>query len=55
MEPFVTFQPGEKIHYACDYQNDLDQVVTTGSSAQTNEMCMAIMYYFPASAGGSCR
>ena len=31
-----------------------DQVVTAGPSANTNEMCMAIMYYFPASAGGSC-
>ncbi len=53
-EPFMTFQPGEKLHYRCDYQNDLPQVVTTGPSADTNEMCMAITYYFPASAGGSC-
>jgi hypothetical protein len=53
-EPFITFQPGETLHYACDYTNDLDQIVTAGPSADTNEMCMAITYYFPASAGGSC-
>ena len=48
------FMPGEKFHYECQYMNDLDQVVTAGPSADTNEMCMAITYYFPASAGGSC-
>ena len=53
-EPYLTFQAGEKFHYKCDYMNDLDQVVTAGPSADTNEMCMAITYYFPASAGGSC-
>jgi hypothetical protein len=53
-EPFLTFQTGEKFHYACDYKNDLNQLVTSGPSADTNEMCMAITYYFPASAGGSC-
>jgi hypothetical protein len=53
-EPYLTFQPGEKFHYSCDYQNDLNQVVTSGPSAATNEMCMAITYYFPASAGGTC-
>jgi hypothetical protein len=54
-DPYMTFKQGEKIHYDCEYMNDLDQVVTAGPSAQSNEMCMAIMYYFPASAGGSCR
>jgi hypothetical protein len=54
-DPFMTFQPGEKFHYDCEYMNDLNQVVTTGPSAATNEMCMAITYYFPGSAGGSCR
>lgn len=53
-DPYETFKQGEKIHYECDYMNDLDTLVTAGPSAQTNEMCMAIMYYFPASAGGSC-
>jgi hypothetical protein len=53
-DPFLTFMPGEKFHYECQYMNDLDQIVTAGPSADTNEMCMAITYYFPASAGGSC-
>jgi hypothetical protein len=53
-DPFMTFQTGEKFHYHCEYMNDLNQYVTSGPSAATNEMCMAITYYFPASAGGSC-
>jgi hypothetical protein len=53
-DPYLTFKAGEKFHYSCDYENDLNQVVTSGPSAATNEMCMAITYYFPASAGGSC-
>jgi Copper type II ascorbate-dependent monooxygenase, C-terminal domain len=52
--PFFTFQAGEKLHYSCSYQNDLAQTVTVGASADRNEMCMAINYFFPASAGGSC-
>jgi hypothetical protein len=51
---FLTFKSGEKFHYSCTYQNDLDQTVTVGTSAATNEMCMAITYFYPASAGGSC-
>jgi hypothetical protein len=52
--PYLTFAAGEKFHYSCQYMNDLNQLVTSGPSAQTNEMCMAITYHFPASAGGSC-
>jgi hypothetical protein len=51
---FLTFKAGEKFHYRCDYVNDLDQLVTVGSSADVNEMCMAITYFFPASAAGTC-
>jgi hypothetical protein len=51
---FLTFKQGEKFHYSCTYQNDLDQLVTVGTSAAVNEMCMAITYFYPASAGGSC-
>jgi hypothetical protein len=53
-DPYLTFMPGEKFHYTCQYMNDLPQVVTAGPSAATNEMCMAITYYFPSSATGSC-
>ncbi|HEX4339700.1 MAG TPA: hypothetical protein VH062_27520 [Polyangiaceae bacterium] len=52
--PFLTFKTGEKFHYSCSYQNDRAQVVTVGTSAETNEMCMAITYFFPAMSGGSC-
>jgi hypothetical protein len=53
-DPYLTFKTGEKFHYSCQYMNDIDQIVTAGPSAATNEMCMAITYYFPASAGGTC-
>jgi hypothetical protein len=53
--PFLTFKAGEKFHYSCSYQNDRNSVVTVGNSAELNEMCMAVTYFFPASAGGSCR
>jgi hypothetical protein len=46
--PFLTFQPGEKFHYTCTYQNDRASVVTVGTSAEKNEMCMAEAYFFPA-------
>ena len=42
------YQFSEKLAYRCDYQNDLAQTVTTGDSAATDEMCMAVGYFFPA-------
>jgi hypothetical protein len=53
--PFLTFKPGEKLRYSCSYQNDRNTLVTVGNSAELNEMCMAVTYFFPASAAGSCR
>jgi hypothetical protein len=44
-EPFQEF--GSHLSYRCDYDNDTDDVVTTGASAETDEMCMAVGYYFP--------
>jgi hypothetical protein len=52
--PYLTFAAGEKFHYSCTYQNDRSTTVTVGTSAETNEMCMAITYFFPATSGGSC-
>jgi len=43
-----------KLTYHCDYQNDLDQQVTTGDSAATDEMCMAVGYMFPATSPTYC-
>jgi hypothetical protein len=43
--PFQEFS--NPLRYRCDYENDTDTPVTTGSSAETDEMCMAVGYYFP--------
>jgi hypothetical protein len=45
--PFLTFASG-KITYACTYDNPSNQAIRSGESAQTDEMCMATTYYFPA-------
>lgn len=37
-----------KITYECDYTNPTNNTIVQGQSAQTNEMCMATGYYFPA-------
>ena len=39
---------GNQLEYRCEYKNDLSQTVTTGDSAETDEMCMAVGYFFPA-------
>jgi hypothetical protein len=53
--PFLTFKPGEKLRYSCSDQNDRNSVVTVGNSADANEMCMAVTYFFPSTAAGTCR
>lgn len=52
--PYLTFAADERLHYACGYQNGGDAVVREGQSAATNEMCMAIGYYFPSSRASIC-
>ena len=51
-DPFFSF--GSKLTYHCEYQNDTDNVVRTGDSAATDEMCMAVGYFFPATAPVFC-
>jgi len=54
--PFYTFATG-KLTYECTYNNtgtNSASTVVTGPSAQTNEMCMAIGYYFPATKSLIC-
>jgi hypothetical protein len=34
------------LDYHCEYFNDSDETVRTGDSADTDEMCMAIGYFF---------
>lgn len=51
---FLTFGPNEQLHYQCSYQNDSTNTITEGESAEKNEMCMAVGYYFPAAGDTFC-
>jgi hypothetical protein len=54
--PFYTFESG-KLTWECTYNNTGDnanRTVTAGQSAQTDEMCMATGYYFPAVGPRGC-
>jgi hypothetical protein len=52
---FLTFGANERLYYSCTYNNPTTNTITVGESAERNEMCMAVSYYFPAASGGSCR
>jgi hypothetical protein len=45
---FLTIQDGESFTYSCSYENTGNTTVTVGETAGTNEMCMAVGYFFPA-------
>lgn len=45
--PFLEMTSGS-LTYECDYFNYSNQTVQTGDSAETDEMCMAVGYFFPA-------
>ena len=51
---FLTFGPNDQLHYQCSYQNDSTNTITDGESAEKNEMCMAVGYYFPAAGDVFC-
>ncbi|MEZ4362430.1 MAG: hypothetical protein R3B48_19730 [Kofleriaceae bacterium] len=51
--PFLTFASG-KLSYRCDYENPTGRVIQDGSSAVTDEMCMAVGYFFPATRPTLC-
>ncbi len=54
--PFFTFT-GDKLTFSCTYNNtgsNASRVIRTGDSAQTDEMCMATGYYFPATKSQIC-
>ncbi len=54
--PFFTFQTG-KLTYECTYNNtgsNANRTITAGSSAETDEMCMAVGYFFPATKSLFC-
>jgi hypothetical protein len=52
---FLTVKSGDSFTYSCSYKNTSSAAVTVGEYAATNEMCMAIGYYFPASSGRYCQ
>jgi len=55
VEPnFLTVASGDTFTYHCSYSNSASTPVTVGETAASNEMCMAIGYYFPAG-NASCR
>jgi len=47
---FLTTKAGDTFPFACTYQNPNSFAVTFGETAASNEMCMAIGYFFPAGA-----
>jgi hypothetical protein len=47
LAPFYQFSSG-KLTYECTYNNTSSRVIMAGPSAQTDEMCMASGYFFPA-------
>jgi hypothetical protein len=51
---FLTIGSGDSFTYDCSYSNTGTSAVTVGETAASNEMCMAISYYFPAGST-SCR
>ena len=51
--PFYTFASG-KLTYTCWYDNMSGGTIVDGPSAQTNEMCMATGYFFPATSAKFC-
>jgi hypothetical protein len=52
-DPFYRFQSG-KLSYRCAYANTTRSLITTGDSALTDEMCMAVGYFFPAGGARFC-
>lgn len=46
---FLTIKAGDKLTYSCSYSNvGGTTAVTVGETAASNEMCMSIGYFFPA-------
>jgi hypothetical protein len=55
--PFYTFNDASganRLTYTCTYVNDTNRTITSGDSAQTDEMCMATGYMFPSAEPTFC-
>lgn len=48
--PFYTFTSGY-LTYQCEYSNPNNYSITVGDVAATDELCLAIAYYFPSASG----
>jgi hypothetical protein len=51
---FLTIQSGDSLTYSCSYTNTTPSAVLVGETAASNEMCMAIGYYFPSTNTVTC-
>src|SRR4029077_2558040 len=51
--PFLTVQQGDSFTYSCSYSNTASTPVTVGETAASNEMCMAVTYFFQTSGTGA--
>jgi hypothetical protein len=47
---YLTVDPGEALSFECEFQNDLNQTVTTGETSK-DEMCNVFGDYFPTTGG----
>lgn len=52
-DPFFSFASGS-LTYRCEYNNTGNTAVGEGQSAATDEMCMAVGYFFPATGPKFC-
>ncbi len=52
-QPFFQFSTS-RLDYKCDYHNTTNMPLTTGESAISNEMCMAVGLHFPATRDTFC-
>ncbi|HET9482947.1 MAG TPA: hypothetical protein VFO79_03240 [Xanthomonadales bacterium] len=46
--PFFVFQPADQLRYECTYVNPSDRTITFGPDEDSDEQCVAITYFFPA-------
>ena len=50
-DPPVMLNPGDKISWTCEYNNDTGRTLTFGESADTNEMCIYLARFYSAPDG----
>jgi len=48
-DPPMELEEGAPLHFECTFQNDTSETLTFGESAGSNEMCILVASYYPAS------